>query len=67
VEVIFLTKEKETTSLNVQIEDDLYIEFKLICTRNKLKIKNEVKKAIELYIKNYEKGEFQKIVNNENK
>lgn len=55
-----MTKEKETT-LNVKIEDDLYIEFKLICTRNKFKIKNEIKKAINLYIKNYEKyekGEF---------
>jgi hypothetical protein len=57
VEVIFLIKEKETTSLNVQIEDDLYIEFKLICIRNKAKIKDGVKKAIELYIKNYKKGE----------
>ena len=62
-----MTKEKETTSLNVQIEDDLYIEFKLICIRNKFKIKDGVKKAIELYIKNYEKGEFLKIVNNKNK
>ena len=51
-----MTKEKQTTSLNVKIEDDLYIEFKLICTRHKLAIKSEVKKAIELYIENYKKG-----------
>lgn len=55
-----MTKEKEKTSLNVQIEDELYIEFKLICTKNKLKIKDEIKKAIELYIENYKKGELLK-------
>lgn len=53
-----MTKEKQKTSLNVQIEDDLYIDFKLICTRNKLKIKDEIKKAIKLYIENYKKGDL---------
>lgn len=44
-------KDVNETSLNVKIPDDLYIQFKVICTKKKTMIKTEIKKAIELYIK----------------
>lgn len=39
------------TSLNVKIPDNLYTQFKIICTMKKSSVKEEIKKAIELYIK----------------
>lgn len=39
------------TSLNVKISDDLYTQFKIICTMKKSSVKKEIKKAIELYIR----------------